>query len=81
MADQTFAEQMVEKIEAALLGKADNDVLEYMINGRQIKKYALGELEAMRQKYKREVQQEKINADLAEGLGNPRRKVLTRFKD
>ncbi len=79
MATPTFAEQMVEKIEAMLLGKADNDVAEYEIAGRQLKKYSFGELEKLRRKYKAEVQAEKVQADLANGLGNPKRKVLTRF--
>ncbi len=77
--EPTFAAQMVTKLEAVLLGKADNDVLEYEIGGRQLKKYTFGDLENMRKKYKAEVKQEEIAADLAAGLGNPRRKVLTRF--
>lgn len=79
MATPTFAEQMVEKIESVLLKKADNDVLEYEINGRKLSKYNFGDLEKMRAKYKREVAAEKVAADLAAGLGNPRRKVMTRF--
>ena len=79
MAEPTFATQMLEKIEAMLLGKADNDVAEYEIAGRQLKKYSFGELENLRKKYKAEVQAEKIQEDLANRLGNPKRKVLTRF--
>jgi len=79
LAEPTFATQMLEKIEAMLLGKADNDVAEYEIAGRQLKKYSFGELENLRKKYKAEVQAEKIQEDLANRLGNPKRKVLTRF--
>lgn len=79
MAENTFATQMVEKLETVLLGKASNDVLEYEIGGRKLKKYSMGDLEVMRSKYKKEVAAEKAAADLAAGLGNPRRKVLTRF--
>jgi len=79
LAEPTFAAQMLGKIEAMLLGKADNDVAEYEIADRQLKKYSFGELENLRRKYKAEVQAEKIQEDLANGLGNPKRKVLTRF--
>ncbi|DAB40797.1 MAG TPA: hypothetical protein CFH81_00375 [Sulfurovum sp. UBA12169] len=79
MADvQTFAEQMVAKIEAVLLKKADNDVLEYEINGRQLKKYTFGDLEILRQKYKKEVAAEKAAANLEAGI-KPNRRVLVRF--
>ena len=74
-----FAEQMLEKIESVLLGKADNDILEYEIGGRQIKKIPFSELEIMRQKYIIEAKNLKIAADLAGGIGIPKRKVLTRF--
>ncbi|WP_108062693.1 hypothetical protein [Poseidonibacter lekithochrous] len=57
--EKTFAEQMVEKLQAILLGKADNDVLEYEIGGRQLKKYSFDELERMRSKYRNEVAAEK----------------------
>lgn len=77
--EKNFAEHMVEKLQSVLLSKASNDVLEYEIGGRQLKKYSFGELEQMRRKYKNEVVAEKRAAELAAGLGNPRRKVLTRF--
>jgi hypothetical protein len=70
---------MIIKIEAVLLGKADNDVAEYEIAGRKLSKYSFAELEKMRRTYKAEARNEKIQADLADGLGNPNRKVLTRF--
>jgi hypothetical protein len=79
LAGPTFAAQMLTKIEAMLLGKADNDVAKYEIAGRSLEKYSFGELENLRKKYKAEVQAEKIQEDLANGLGNPSRKVLTRF--
>lgn len=80
MADTpTFAEEMVQKIEDVLRGKASNDVLEYEIGGRQLKKYNFADLEIMRQKYKREVAAEKAAADLEAGIASPRRKVMVRF--
>ena len=79
MAETTFAAQMLEKIEAVLLGKASNDVAEYEIAGRSLKKYSFSELQNLRKQYKGEVKAEQIAADLAAGLGNPSRKVLTRF--
>ena len=78
MAD-TFAQQMLTKIEAVLLGKADNDVSEYQVSGKQLKKYSFDELQKLRKQYKGEVKAEQIAADLAAELGNPSRKVLTRF--
>lgn len=78
MAD-SFAVQMVIKIEAVLLGKADNDVLEYEIAGRQLKKTPFADLEKMRKTYKAEAKREKIKADLDAGLGNFGRKIHTKF--
>lgn len=79
MAEPTFAAQMLEKIEAMLLGKADNDVAKYEIAGRSLEKYSFSELQKLRKQYKGEVKAEQVQADLANGLGNPSRKVLTRF--
>ena len=76
---KTFAEQMVDNLQAVLLNKASNDVLEYEIKGRQLKKYSFVEIDDLRKRYKKEVLAEKREADLAAGLGNPRRKVLTRI--
>lgn len=76
MAEPTFAQQMLTKIEAMLLGKADNDVSEYEIAGRQLKKYSFSELQTLRRQYKGEVKAEQVQAA---GNGNPRRKILTRF--
>ena len=78
MAD-TFAQQMLTKIEAMLLGKADNDVAKYEIAGRSLEKYSFAELQKLRRQYKGEVKAEQVAADLEAGLGNPSRKVLTRF--
>jgi len=75
----TFAEQMLIKIEDMLLGKADNDVAKYEIAGRSLEKYSFSELQTLRRQYKGEVKSEQVAADLAAGLGNPSRKVLTRF--
>lgn len=80
MAELTFAAQMLKKVEAVLLSKADNDVAEYEIAGRQLKKYSFEELQNLRKQYKGEVKAEQVAADLAAGKGNPSRKVLTRFQ-
>ena len=77
MAEPTFAQQMLTKIEAMLLGKADNDVSEYEIAGRQLKKYSFSELQTLRRQYKGEVKAEEIQAA---GNGNPRRRILPWFK-
>lgn len=79
MTEPTFAAQMLTKIEAMLLGKADNDVAKYEIAGRSLEKYSFSELQTLRRQYKGEVKSEQVAADLAAGLGNPSRKVLTRF--
>ncbi|WP_294964526.1 hypothetical protein [Sulfurimonas sp.] len=79
MAEPTFAQQMLTKIETMLLGKADNDVAKYEIAGRSLEKYSFSELQTLRRQYKGEVKAEQVATDLAAGLGNPRRKVLTRF--
>ena len=79
MAEPTFEQQMLTKIEAMLLGKADNDVAKYEIAGRSLEKYSFNELQTLRRQYKGEVKAEQVQADLAAGNGNPRRKVLTRF--
>lgn len=79
MAEPTFAQQMLTKIEAMLLGKADNDVAKYEIAGRSLEKYSFSELQTLRRQYKGEVKAEQVQVDLAAGNGNPRRKVLTRF--
>ncbi|RXJ86942.1 hypothetical protein [Arcobacter sp. CECT 8985] len=75
----TFAEEMVTKLETVLLGKASNDVLEYEVGSRKLKHYTFTELVQMRDRFKREVAADKTAADLAAGLGNSKRKILTRF--
>ena len=76
----TFAKQMLIKIEAMLLGKADSDVSEYEIAGKQLKKYSFDELQRLRRQYKGEVKTEEVAADLEAGIVNSSRKVLTRFQ-
>ena len=74
----TFAEQMVEKIEALLLGKADNDIKNFEFNGKSLSKYSFDELIKLRDKFKAEVAAEKRAADLANGI-KPKNMIKVRF--
>ncbi len=56
---RTHAEVMLDKIEAVLENRADSDVMEYQINGRQLKKIPLQDLINLRNYYKGIVNQEK----------------------
>lgn len=78
MPTKTHAATMLEKIEAVLEGRVDSDVESYQIAGRSITKIPIGELLTLREKYKAEVMSEEIAADVAAGLGNPR-KIKVRF--
>lgn len=51
----TFAEKMLQKIEALLEGKADSDVQAYSIAGRSLSRFSFGELQALRASYLREI--------------------------
>jgi len=58
---------LLSKIEAILEGKADNDVLEYEIGGRQLKKYAFSELIEARNFYRGEVLREQAQENAKNG--------------
>lgn len=55
----THAERMVERLEAALEGTADRNVLSYTIAGRSIERIPIAELESMLARYRRRVRSEK----------------------
>jgi len=74
----SFASEILEKIEKILLGKADNDIAEYEIAGRSLKKYSFSELIKLRDKFKREVEAEKKAQALANGIKN-KNKIFVRF--
>jgi len=64
---RTHAQIVLDKIEAVIEGRADSDVLEYSIAGREIKKMSVTELMSWRNEYRKEVHQEKIKRDLKQG--------------
>lgn len=67
---RTHAEIMVAKIELILAGKADNDALEYTINGRQLKKYSFNDLIQLRDYYRREIVSERNRELVKRGKSN-----------
>lgn len=64
---RTHAEIMVGKIESILEGKADNDALEYSVQGRSLKKYTFDQLIGLRDYYQREVVKYKNKLDIQQG--------------
>jgi hypothetical protein len=76
----TFAQQMLTAIEAALLARATQgqlDMIKAAFGDRSIDRQS-GELIALRDKFKIEVAQEQLSANLAAGAGLPGR-VRVRF--
>ena len=61
----SFATEALEKIEAVLLGKMDNDVQNYSIKGRTLSKYTIAELMLLRDQLKAEIKKEKLDKALA----------------
>ena len=74
----THAERMVSRLEAALEGTADRNVLSYTIAGRSIERIPIGELESMLARYRRRMRTEKRLA--AAGLEDAPRVVRTRLR-
>lgn len=64
---RTHAEIMVGKIESILEGKADNDALEYSLEGRQLKKYSYDQLIGLRDYYQKEIVKQKQRLDIQHG--------------
>jgi hypothetical protein len=76
---RSHAARMVAAIEALLEGKATDDVDEYSINGRSLKKIPVAELLKWRDRYKAEALREKAAEDIKRGLATSRR-VMVRFQ-
>ena len=61
----SFASEMLEKVEAMLIGKADKDVQSYTHNGRSLNKFTIAELMTLRDQLKSEIKKEKLEKELA----------------
>jgi len=72
----SFAADMLQKVEAMLLGKSDVEFIDY--GGMKIGKSDIPKLLEVRDKLKREVAQEERAEAIANGL-NPKNKILVRF--
>lgn len=75
---RSHAKRMLDAIETLLEGKAADDVDEYSINGRSLKKIPVAELVKWRDRYRAEWLREKAAEDIRRGLGSSR-KVMVRF--
>jgi hypothetical protein len=64
---RTHAQKVLENIEAVLEKTATKDQESYSIKGRSLSRRSLEELTTLRDKYKREVQQEKNEVDRKNG--------------
>lgn len=72
---RTHAQRMLDAIEATLEGRITADVQVLSIRGRSVTKIPAAELLVMRDKYRAEVQRERV----ASGLAPARNKVFVRF--
>jgi len=66
---RSYAQKMLDAVEALLQKKATKDQQNYAINGRSLTRYSVEDLIALRDKFKAEVAQEKQRQDLENGLG------------
>lgn len=75
---RTFAQKMVERIEAVLSGEGTIEQKQYTINGRTLISRELTELQEMRQKYKLEINKDesKTNSKKRKNMHS----LYTRFK-
>jgi hypothetical protein len=64
---RTHAEIMLDKIEGLLIGRADKDVSSYSIQGRSISKMTIADLLQWRDYYRKEVNRERRENDIALG--------------
>jgi len=76
---RSHARRALEAIEAVLERRAAADQLAYTINGRSLQRTPFAELIVIRDRYRRDVASEDAAQRLAQGLGNPRRTIRTRF--
>lgn len=75
---RTHARKVLEAIEAVLEGRASQDVLEYQIAGRSLKRIPVADLLMLRDRYRAEVAREDAANRVALGLPD-RRRVFVRF--
>lgn len=67
---RSVSRKMLDAVEAVLQNKASNDVLEYEIEGRKLRRYDFADLVALRDRLKAEVVAEERAAKIEAGLGN-----------
>jgi hypothetical protein len=70
-------QQIVDAMDAYLLGNASNDQQQIRFNDREIRKYDRAELLQLRNQLKRELKAEQIENELSAGTGKT--KIRTRF--
>lgn len=75
---RTHARKTLEAIEAVIEGRATQDVLEYQIAGRSLKRIPVNDLLVLRDRYRAEVAREDAANRVANGLPD-RRRVFVRF--
>lgn len=75
---RSHARKVLEAIEAVLEGRAAIDQEEMTHDGLQLKRTPIPDLIILREKYKREVQNEEIGEKVRQGLASGR-KILVRF--
>lgn len=76
--DRTHAKTVVDKIEAVIEGRADQDTKSYTIGGRALEKWPIADLLRFRALYKGEYENEQIEEKINNGEPSPR-KLLVRF--
>lgn len=75
---RTHARKVLEAIESVLEGRASQDVLEYQIAGRSLRRIPVTDLLVLRDRYRAEVAREDAANRVANGLPDSRR-VFVRF--
>jgi len=74
----SFAEELLQKVESLLLGKADDDVKSIDYDGKSLNTYSFEDLMKLRSKLKAEIKAAQKAEAIANGL-NPKNRVVTRF--
>lgn len=77
--DRSHAEKVLEALEATMEGKASQDQLSMSINGRSLTRFSPAELMKWRDRYKAEVNQQRMAEKIKAGL-NTGRKTQIRFR-
>lgn len=75
---RTHAATVVDMIEAYLENRSNIAAAQYQIAGRDLRRYPLPELLALRDRYRAELAREQAAANVANGLGD-RRRIFVRF--